>query len=103
MSVVDDLPVEYHAVLRPLEIWSNDALKKQVFARLNQSILNRYDDLLALEASKTLTEVEHHELDELQYQAELLMFRKAYAALLLKRRGQQVPTLAELRAAAELQ
>ena len=62
-------------------------------------MLDRYDDLLIQNSTGTLSAIENKEIDDFRRQADLLMFRKAYAALLLKWRGQRVPTLAELEAA----
>ena len=58
----------------------------------------RYDKLLARQTTTTLNEQEQSELEALRAMADLLMFRKAYAALILKWRGQRVPTVAELEA-----
>jgi len=43
-----------------------------------------------------LTASEHEQLAVLQQQADLVMLRKARAAVLLRFRGKRVPTLAEL-------
>lgn len=54
--------------------------------------------VLAQKASNALTEAERQELEHLRQQNDLLMFQKAYAALLLKWRGERVPTVTELEA-----
>ena len=43
-----------------------------------------------------LTEKEHAQLDTLRREADTLMFRKAYAAVLLKHRGFHPPSIHEL-------
>lgn len=97
--LLDDLPVEFQADLALLETWSNDSLRRQMYAKLDDKTLERYDDLLTQHLANALTAAERQELDDLRKQADLLMFRKAYAALLLKWRGQRIPTLTELEAA----
>ena len=53
-------------------------------------------DLLIRNQAGTLTDVEREQLAILQQQADLMMLRKARAAVLLRFRGKRVPTLAEL-------
>jgi hypothetical protein len=96
--LLDDLPVVLQPLLATLETWSSEALRHQLYATVDDETLDRYDDLLAQNAAGRLTEAEHNELDTLRQQNDLLMFRKAYAALLLKWRGERVPTLTELEA-----
>lgn len=67
-------------------------------ATLDDEVEDRRDYLLAQKALGILTEQEIIELDSFSKAAKVLMFRKAYAALLLKWRGEQIPTLAELEA-----
>lgn len=97
--LLDDLPQKFHADLRPLEKLSNDELRTEVFARMDDATQERHHQLQERNTAGTLSESEHQELDAQQYQADLLMYRKAYAALLLKWRGEHVPTVAELEAA----
>ncbi|MCB0061680.1 MAG: hypothetical protein KDE19_06180 [Caldilineaceae bacterium] len=94
--LLDDLPAEFQVDLRQLENWSNEALRQQVFARFDPELLDRYDTLLERNTQGLLTPVENKELDDLRRQGDLLTFSKAYAALLLKWRGEHVPTLEEL-------
>jgi hypothetical protein len=58
--------------------------------------VTRYEALKATRAERCLTDTEQQEWETLRIEADRLMFRKAYAALLLKWRGEHVPTLAEL-------
>lgn len=96
--LLDDLPAAFQPLLAQMEAWPTDALRQQLFLRVAEEILDRYDDLLAQNAAGGLTEYERQELDDLRRQNDLIMFRKAYAALLLKWRGERIPTLAELEA-----
>ena len=97
----DDLSADFQAELLPLEEWPTEDLKQQVFVRLDIGTTERHDELLDMSNSETLSKAKCEELDALRRQADLLMFRKAYAALILKWRGERVPTLAELEAAEE--
>lgn len=97
--LLDDLPQKFHADLLPLEKWTNAELRTQVFARMDDDMQESYQQLCEQRSAGNLSESEKQELDAQQYQADLLTFRKAYAALLLKWRGEDVPTLAELEAA----
>ncbi len=98
--LLDDLPVAFQADLTKLEEWSTEALRQQMYAKLDNKSLTRYDSLLAKNIAGTMSEFERQAMDALRAQADLIMYCKAYAALLLKWRGERVPTLAELEAAA---
>ena len=97
--LLDDLPVAFQADLTKLEAWSNEALRQQMVAKLDNKSLARYDGLLAKNSAGTMSEFERQALGALRAQADLIMYRKAYAALLLKWRGERVPTVAELETA----
>ncbi|MCE7937909.1 hypothetical protein DCC79_06805 [bacterium] len=62
--------------------------------------MERYDALLEANTAGTLDDAGRDGLRELRLKADRLMFEKAYAALLLKWRGQHVPSLADLEATA---
>ena len=55
-----------------------------------------YESLLDKKKSESLSLEEQSQLDILRHEADVLTFRKGYAAVLLKRRGQHLPTLQEL-------
>lgn len=97
--LLDDLPVAFQPALAQLETWSNEALRHQLYTIVDDETLDRYDELLTQNSADQLSASERDELDHLRQQNDLLMFRKAYAALLLKWRGERVPTLTELEAA----
>jgi hypothetical protein len=56
----------------------------------------RISQLLQQQGASPLSATEQKELDELQEQADLVMLRKARAAVLLRFRGHRLPTLSEL-------
>jgi hypothetical protein len=97
--LLEDLPPALREGLADLEALSTTDLWQQLYAEFDPERLARYDDLLAANAAGTLNETEQRELALLRAEADHLMFRRAYAALLLKWRGERVPTLAELETA----
>lgn len=98
--LLEDVPAAFRADLASLEQLSSDALRKQMNAKLSPELERRYDDLLAKNAAGQLDAAESQSLDNLRMEADRLMYRKAYAALLLKWRGYRIPTSTELEAQA---
>jgi len=96
--LLDDLPPVFQADLASLEAWTNEELRQQIYAVIDAKNLDRSDQLLVKSQADRLNQVERQELDTLRRQADLLMYRKVYAALLLKWRGERIPTAAELEA-----
>lgn len=96
--MLEDVPHQYQSDLAQLERLPNEALRQVMYATASAEEVARYESLKAIRAERALTEPEQHELNQLNFQAERLMFRKAYAAVLLKWRGERVPSLAELEA-----
>lgn len=114
-SAVDDvLLTALKASLPPLEGLPSDVIE-------NLTVLETHDDqtlcqvmretvpaddqehlraLLEKNRSNSLTEVERERLASLQKSADLVMLRRARAAVLLRFRGKRIPTLAELNQAA---
>ena len=100
--LLDDLPPAMQPLLAQLENWSNEALRTQLYVTVDEMALDRDDELVAQQAAGTLPIAESQELTALRQQSDLLMFRKVYAALLLKWRGERIPTVTELEAATKL-
>lgn len=98
--LLDELPTTLQPLLAQLESWSSEALRRQMYATVDDNTLDRYDELLAQNANGDLSPEESQELDALRRQNDLVMYQKAYAALLLKWRGEHIPTLTELEAGA---
>ena len=94
--LLEDVPPAFQADLARLETLPSEALRAQMRAILPPENVTRYETLKATRAERSLHEREHQEWETLRFEADRLMFRKAYAALLLKWRGEHVPTLAEL-------
>ena len=96
--LLEDVPQAFQADLARLEALPGGALREHLQATLDPANVTRYEALKALRAKRPLTETEQHEWEALKFEADSLMFRKAYAAVILKWRGERVPTLAELAA-----
>jgi hypothetical protein len=94
----DDLPVSMRDALLALEQLDDTELYRVVRERMPDAQVEQYDELRERRRAGVITEAEQQTLTTMAHNADLLMLRKAYAAVLLKWRGQRVPTLAELEA-----
>ena len=94
----DDLSPVMHQALLALEQLSDAELEVVVRERMAEAQVEQYNELRERQRANLLAETEQQTLAEMLHQADLLMLRKAYAAVLLKWRGGRVPTLAELEA-----
>lgn len=92
----DDVPAAYRDALAALETQPDAQLWQAVNATLPAAIADHLTALRQQRRDGHLSTSEAATLAELQYKADLLPLRKAYAAVLLKWRGHRVPTLAEL-------
>ena len=79
-----------------LESLDDQALWRVMLETVPFDQQHRLHDLLLRNQAGMLTESEHEQLAVLQQQADLVMLRKARAAVLLRFRGKRVPTLTEL-------
>jgi hypothetical protein len=100
-ALLEDIPEAFRDDLAGLERLPSDRLRQELRRQIDPKVLARYDVLLAANAAGTLDDIGRAELAMLRTQADLLMFQKAYAALLLKWRGERVPSLAELESASQ--
>ncbi len=96
--LLEDVPPAFQTELSHLETLPSEALRAQMWETLNPENVARYETLKAIRAERPLTVAEQQEWETLRFAADGLMFRKAYAALLLKWRGERIPTLAEFEA-----
>ena len=96
--LLEDVPAAFQADLAHLETLPSEALHEQMRAVLRPENVTCYETLQAIRAERGLTEAEQQQWESLRLEADRLMFRKAYAAVLLKWRGERIPTLAELEA-----
>lgn len=94
--LLEDIPTEYQPEVYPLLEMDIPALQAEVRRVFPTERWAIYEALLARHQEGQLTVEEHAALESLRRAADLLMFRKAYAAVLLKRRGVPPPALHEL-------
>jgi hypothetical protein len=94
--LLEEIPTDYQSDVFPLLEMSDRTLQQEVERTFPAETWSEYETLLQRKKEGALSVAEQVSLDELRYQADLLTFRKAYAAVLLKRRGHRVPAVAEL-------
>ena len=91
------VPVEFEADLKSLESLDDEVLGEVLKSKVSPTTQRKLRRLLRKNQAETLTDRERQKLETLQHEADLVMLRKAHAALLLKWRGHRIPTLKELR------
>ena len=96
LPTLEGLPPDVVQQLVALESLDDQALWRVMLETVPLDQQHRLHDLLLRNQAGMLTESEHEQLAVLQQQADLVMLRKARAAVLLRFRGKRVPTLAEL-------
>jgi len=94
--ILEDVPKQYQAEVYPLLEMSDKELVSESRRTFPRERWRRYELLLEKKKEQGLTASEQVELDSLRREADVLMFRKGYAAVLLKRRGYRLPSLQEL-------
>ena len=93
--LLEDVPPTFRDDLASLESLPTVVLRQQLRTLVDPGQLARYDVLLDANAAGALDAAGQQELAALRADADRVMFRKAYAALLLKWRGERIPTLVE--------
>jgi hypothetical protein len=91
--LLENVPAAFQADLARLETLPSAVLRQQMRALLPLENITRYEALQGIRADRQLTEMEQQEWETLRFEADGLMFRKAYAAVLFKSRGEGIPTL----------
>lgn len=99
---LDGLPPEVIVSLEELELLEDDRLRAVLLEVAPDQIQQGIGELLKKQQVAALIDEEQAQLTALQKQADLIMFRKARAAVLLRFRGHRLPTLAELQSQTEL-
>lgn len=94
--LLDDIPPEYQADVFPLLQMDREELLAEARRVFPPDQWVRYESLLEQKKGAMLPSDEEKELFELKRQADVLMFRKGYAAVLLKRLGYRAPKFSEL-------
>lgn len=85
--LLEDIPSEYQPDVYPLLQMSKADLQREAERIFPAERWNEYEALLDKRKTTTLTAEETARLDILRREADVLTFRKGYAAVLLKGRG----------------
>jgi hypothetical protein len=96
LPTLEGLPPDLMQHLIALESLNDQALWRVMLETVPLDQQHRLHNLLSRNQEGILTDSEREQLVILQQQADLVMLRKARAAVLLRFRGKRVPTLAEL-------
>ncbi len=94
--LLEEIPEAYQSDVYPLLQMTDTELRSEAQRQFPDKLWGEYEALLERKKERPLTMEEQARLDMLRREADVLMFRKGYAAVLLKRRGYRIPTLAEL-------
>ena len=94
---LDDLSSDLAKELADLETQSSEELRQVLLETVPLDQQETLDSLLYRNQLGILTDTEQEQLTSLQQAADRIMLRKARAAVLLRFRGERLPTLTELR------
>ena len=94
--LLEEIPQKYQPDVFPLLDMSDKVLQEEVENTFPVETWAEYETLLQDKKERVLSETEQARLNELRYQADVMTLRKAYAAILLKRRGYRIPSISEL-------
>lgn len=89
--LIEEIPGEYQRDVYPLLRMNVAELKNEAQQVFPTARWTEYETLLAKKKEAALTPTEQQRLDTLRREADVLTFRKGYAAVLLKRRGYKAP------------
>lgn len=92
----EEIPSQDQPDVFPLLQMSDAELKREMSRVFSPKDWAEYESLLDKKRSGSLIGADEKRLDTLRREADMLTFRKGYAAVLLKRRGYRLPTLEEL-------
>ncbi len=98
--LADDLPSPLREELEAIERLDNDALRQIANSKLPPARQRLYTRLLSKNSAGTITPREKQTLQAIGEEARRLTLKKAHAFMLLKWRGQSIPTTQELQKAA---
>jgi hypothetical protein len=93
---LEGLPREITENLTVLETLDDQSLRAVMSETVPADQAEQIHELLERQQEGALSDSEKTQLEHLQRNADLVMLRKARAAVLLRFRGERVPTLAEL-------
>jgi hypothetical protein len=91
--LLEEIPFQYQPDVYPLLQMSDTELQKEAKRTFPAGRWARYEALLDKKKTAVLTAEEQRHLDTLRREADVLTFRRGYAAILLKRHGYRLPTI----------
>ena len=94
--LLEEIPFQYQPDVLPLLQMSDTGLEQEMRRAFSQECWSEYEVLLDKKKTGSLKSEEERRLNTLRREADVLTFRRGYAAVLLKRRGYRLPTLREL-------
>jgi hypothetical protein len=94
--LLEEIPFQYQPDVFPLLQMNDVNLQNEMSRTFPPERWAEYESLLERKKTGALTNEEQEHLDTLRREADVLTFRRGYAAVLLKRRGYRRPTLQEL-------
>ncbi|MCP4398522.1 MAG: hypothetical protein GY801_14650 [bacterium] len=94
--LLEDIPEQYQPDVYPLLHMNDVELQQECRHSFPPKRWTDYETLLDKKKTSPLTAEEERRLATLHREADVFMFRRSYAAVLLKRRGYHLPTLQEL-------
>ncbi len=93
---LDDLPADLAEEITDLENMDNDSLRHALYETVPDDQQETLESLLQRNQESVLSNADQKQLDALQKSADRVMLRTARAAVLLRFRGERLPTLSEL-------
>ncbi|MCP4360817.1 MAG: hypothetical protein GY796_22650 [Chloroflexi bacterium] len=96
LPLADNLPTHLQVELGELEKLDDDTLWEIAESQLPDNLQKEYDDILAQKHERALTSHEENQLHKLGEEARRLTLKKSHAYMLLKWRGNTIPTLDDL-------
>ncbi len=94
--LLEEIPFQYQPNVFPLLQMNDAGLEQEMRRAFSQERWREYEVLLEKKKTGSLTSEDEQRLDTLRREADVLTFRRGYAAVLLKRRGYRLPTFREL-------
>lgn len=91
--LLEEIPGEYQRDVFPLLAMNDDELQYESQRTFPPERWQEYEQLLGQKKMTALTRDEQRTLDKLRREADVMTFRRSYAAVLLKRRGHPLPIL----------
>ena len=94
--LLDEIPFQYQPDIFPLLQMDEKELQHEMSRTFPSELWMEYESLLERKKCRALTGSKQVRLDMLRREADVLTFRRGYAAVLLKRRGYHLPSIEEL-------